>query len=141
MSGNYDDWDQTYYNDAYQRLMSRKAAPPGPSLGTCCLHLNETRNCNGPDQNLWATISLIDNKKDEVFRNDILNSINDAKPWVIITPFGPTMRVTGENQGDYVQFDYGNIDWKSSDTETTNQNGWCSIGGELDVQKKPCFQD
>jgi hypothetical protein len=133
VSGNYDDWDQTHYDDAYQKLMSRKAPPPEPALGICCFHLTEIQSCFGLGNDLYATISLLDNNKNEVYKNTTLNPINDKEPWEFTTPFGPKMRITGEHEGDYVQFNYGNIDWKSSDTETTNQNGWCSTGGELDV--------
>jgi hypothetical protein len=60
-----------------------------------------------------------------------LNSINEREPWEFTTPFGPSMRIIGEKYGKYVQFNYGNINWKSNDTQETNQNGWCSTGGEL----------
>jgi hypothetical protein len=36
---------------------------------------------------------------------------------------------------NYRQYAYGNIRWKSSDAASTNQYGWCSVGGELETFK------
>jgi hypothetical protein len=97
---------------------------------------------------LFATISLVDNDKKELYRNTTLTLINYSKePWEFTTPFGPQMRVigvttsaTGLTEDDYVQFNYGSITWKSNDTLASNPNGECSTGGEWDVRSSSGFQ-
>jgi hypothetical protein len=95
--------------------------------------LTEYHDCFGFAADLYASISILDHDKKEVYKNTDENPINDKAPSQFTTPFGPDMRITGEHTGDYVQFDYGNIHWASTDTAESNKDGSCTVGGELEL--------
>lgn len=103
MDGSFENWDDHYYNkNLFKELKKRAKAntAPKPSPGRCCFHLTEFETCANQDQNLFATIKMVDTNKNTVYQNDTQNSVNDKSPWVLKAPFGGSdLRIAGEHSG------------------------------------------
>jgi lysophospholipase L1-like esterase len=111
----------------------KPASPAGASnyqAGTCNFHLKETVTCQANSENLFATIKLLDNGKNQIgatSNNGVGKGpgINVAAPLSLTSKLPLTLLVTGQHAGDYVQFAYGAVTWKSTNTNGPAQ---CSQG-------------
>lgn len=95
------------------------------AAGSCCFHLIEHQSCEPWDSNLYASVTLLDNNKNTIYTTpgDRGIPINDKDGGGSIQgPLPNSIRITGEHQGDYIQFSYGGDSWTSND-------GRCSAGG------------
>lgn len=107
--------------------------PPDYAPGTCSFHLDEWENCDAEDKNLFAIITMYDNNKAVIGqttvdenKNPLGDPINNANPLNFQSKLPHPLRVTGEHQNDYVQFDYGDLHWQS---RIPNGGASCSVGG------------
>ena len=58
--------------------------------------------------------------------NPLGDPINDSDPLSFTSKLPNPLRVTGEHEHDYIQFDYGDLHFQS---RTPNGGGQCSVGG------------
>jgi hypothetical protein len=101
------------------------------ATGTCSFHLVESQTCDDNSKNLYATIKLLDNNKKVIGTTANINdgkgpSINNVDPFSFDSALPYTIVVTGEHRGDYLQFAYGGVSWKST---TSKGEAGCSQGG------------
>jgi hypothetical protein len=127
--------ESAYNNAAAGRDGTPQAVPmPAPLAyqpGTCSFHLTEFQTCGNVSDNLYASIKLLDNGKNVIgttalVNNDMGPSINDADPFSMDRLLPYPLVVTGEHEGDYIQFSYDGLAWKSTDS---NGAGNCKQGG------------
>lgn len=111
---------------------SPSSTPSAYAPGTCSFHLTETQTCGSDASNLWATIHLLDNNKGDLGSTPTDTSkpygaaINVAAPYTFKSKLPNPLIITGEHQGDYVQFSYGGLQWTSKDTAG---KATCKLGG------------
>ena len=105
------------------------STPPAYAPGTCSFHLDEWESCLDDSKNLYAQIKMFDNDKNVIGQtvvdpatNPLGDPINvgDSLDFQSKLPFA--LQVTGEHEGDYVQFNYNGLNFKSTDSG-------CSVGG------------
>ena len=63
-------------------------------------------------------------------------SINNNDPCTMNCQLRNPVTITGEHEGDYVQFTYGSISWRSTDNQQGTV-GWCSVG-DWDNSQQHC---
>lgn len=109
--------------------------PPAPApsyaAGTCSFHVDEYQDCSDDSQNLFAVITMYDNSKTVIGQTDtsqdsIGAGINAGDPYSFTSKLPQPLIVTGEHEGDYIQFQYGSLQWTS---RTTTGPATCSNGG------------
>lgn len=115
------------------------AAPPAYASGTCSFHLDEWEDCASDDKNLFAKITMYDNNKAvigqtnvDAAKNPLGDPINANDPLSFQSKLPYTLVVVGEHRGDYVQFNYNGLQFRSSDTTgeaTCSNGGWDPRGG------------
>ena len=99
--------------------------------GTCSFHLDEWQDCNDDYNNLYAIITLYDDKKNKIAETSadkqLGDPINDSDPLHFKSKLPYDLVVVGEHENDYVQFNYNGLQWKSRDTSgpaTCSNGGW-----------------
>ncbi len=109
------------------------SSSPAPyATGTCSFHLVETQDCADMASNLFAIVTLYDNKKNIIGQtptdeeHPIGKPINVKDPYNFDSKLPQVIVITGEHENDYVQFAYGSLQWTSM---TTNGAATCSNGG------------
>ena len=113
--------------------------PPQPEYtnGICSIDVTEQRVCNPPDSDLFGVITILD-FDDNVLCNGSNQrcSINNNNPCTMNCQLPNPITITGEHEGDYVQFTYGSISWRSTDNQQGGP-GWCNTG-EWDNSQLHC---
>ena len=104
---------------------------PSYAKGRCSFHLDEWWDCDVPTSNLYATLKLLDNNKNVIGQTNnppsVLGvSINANNPLSLDSKLPHPLVITGEHEGDYVQFTYGSVSWN---TTTPSDGGNCNTGG------------
>lgn len=86
--------------------------------------------CIGVEQNLKAEITLKDGAGTEIGTSGLVN-IDDQNPYSFWSALIHPLRVTGEHQGDYIQFNYGELSWTSAkeNKDGDSLRAACSTGG------------
>ena len=109
------------------------STPPAYAPGTCSFHLDEWQNCADDSSNLFAIITMYDNNKVVIGQtqtdgtnNPLGDPINDSDPLFFTSKLPNPLKVTGEHEHDYIQFDYGDLHFQS---RSPNGGGQCSVGG------------
>jgi len=120
--------------DAVNQVVASTSPPPPPpppfASGTCSFHIKETQDCGNDDYNLFANIQLKDNAGTAIGGTSGADPLITASHHLSLGSKLPyTLEVTGEMRGDYVQFSYGGIGWKSTDKNENGNQGWCNQGG------------
>ena len=105
--------------------------PPAYATGTYAFHLTETKTCVDDSKNLFAIVKLVDASKVDigdtpVNSNPLGAPINAADPYSFDSKLPNPIVITGENRGDYIQFMYGEVLWKSTDI---GGQANCNLGG------------
>lgn len=59
-------------------------------------------------------------------KNPLGDPINNADPLNFQSKLPKPLKVTGEHENDYIQFDYGDVHFQS---RTPNDGGSCTVGG------------
>ena len=119
-------------------------ASPAYATGRCSYHLQEWQNCQPPND-LSAVIRLLDNDGHDIGdsainpsdpnKTQIGEPINDGHPYYFISKLPHPLVIVGEHMNDYVQFYYGDLEWRST---TTTGNATCSNGGWWPVDGPVC---
>ena len=110
-------------------------APPSPAYatGTCAFHLTETQDCADDSKNLYAIVKLVDANKADIGDTPVTDSnplgapINAGDPYSFDSKLPNPIVITGEHKGDYIQFTYGSLSWKSTDK---GGQASCNVGGQ-----------
>ena len=104
--------------------------PPAYATGTCSFHVVEWQDCASNSQNLFANITMYDNDKNTIGQTPSTDNsgdpIDDSKPYSFTSKLPNPMRVTGEHQHDYIQFNIGDLAFTS---RTTTGPATCKNGG------------
>ncbi len=109
------------------------ASPPAYVTGTCSFHLTETQDCQPDSKNLFAVIGLKDGAGNDIGDTSVNPStdpigegINDGSSYSFNSKLPNPLIVTGEHENDYIQFQYGGLNWQS---KTPNGGARCNNGG------------
>ena len=109
------------------------AAPPAYAPGTCSFHLDEWQTCADDASNLFAVITMYDNNKavsgqtpPDGSNGALGDPINNSDPLFFSSKLPNPLKVTGEHENDYIQFDYGDLHFQS---RSPNGGAVCSVGG------------
>ncbi|KAL8740124.1 MAG: hypothetical protein Q9190_007142, partial [Brigantiaea leucoxantha] len=112
---------------------SSSPPPPAYAPGTCSFHLDEWEDCADDSSNLFAKITLYDNNKAIIgqtqidpAQNPLGDPINNSNPLLFNSKLPNALKVTGEHEHDYIQFDYGDLHFQS---RNPNGGGQCTVGG------------
>ncbi|KAF2260110.1 SGNH hydrolase [Lojkania enalia] len=110
-------------NDAYQL-----------THGLCSFHMKEFAICTRGERLLKAYVMpLLDHVKLRIggTTDSQPRDINDWEPYSMTSDLPDTLKITGENVGDYVQFNYQDKSWTTDahDYPEGNNDGWCDTGG------------
>ncbi|KAK0510954.1 hypothetical protein JMJ35_006506 [Cladonia borealis] len=112
-------------------ILPSSTPPPPYATGTCSFHLIETQDCASDSSNLFANVTLYDNDKSVIGQTNtdddsVGEPINASDPYEFDSKLPNAIVITGEHEGDYVQFTYGSLSWRS---RTTTGSATCSNGG------------
>ena len=106
--------------------------------GTCSFHLNEWQDCNDDSNDLYAIITLYDDKKNKIAETSadqtLGDPINASDPLHFKSKLPYDLVVVGEHHKDYVQFNYNGLLWTNRDTSgpaTCSNGGWDPRGGSI----------
>ncbi|KAK4496239.1 hypothetical protein PRZ48_012219 [Zasmidium cellare] len=105
-------------------------APYAP--GVCSFHMAENEApCVSQSDDFSASILLKDNTGAEIGNTNGFASIDANSPLSLGSKLPQPLVVTGEHQGDYVQFTYGDISWtnKAPTINGTETLAHCNNGG------------
>lgn len=122
---------------------SSTAAPPSAyATGICAFHLTETQDCDPDTKNLFAIINLKDGQGKDIgdttvdkAKDPIGDSINVGSSYSFTSKLPNPLVVTGEHQGDYIQFTYGSLGWTN---KSPNGGANCNDGGWNPKQGPNC---
>ncbi|KAF2166923.1 hypothetical protein M409DRAFT_22975 [Zasmidium cellare ATCC 36951] len=110
--------------------LTTPAGPPAPSPspyagGVCSFHMAENEApCVSQSEDFSASILLKDNSEAEIGNTKGFASIDANNPLYLDSKLLEPLAVTGEHQGDYVQFTYGRISWTN---KTPMMNGTVTV--------------
>ncbi|GME29000.1 putative esterase family protein [Neofusicoccum parvum] len=103
------------------------------ATGTCSFHLDEYEApCLSDANNLSADIVLKDNAGTEIGNTGGNKGINAGSSLSLSSKLPSQLVVTGEHQGDYVQFTYGDLSWTNGEPKKDDGGAtlaYCNSGG------------
>ena len=117
---------------------SPSSPPPRYATGTCQIHVKEYETCLDEARNLYAVVTMWDNAGTQIGKTDQSSpgvSINANNDYPFYSSLSDALVITGEHDGDYVQFSLGAMSWKSSDS---SGSPYCSTGGWDPSQGPQC---
>lgn len=99
-------------------------------------------HCLTNSKNLVASLKLMDDKKETIGKTDISGGslgehIDAGNSYRFKSKLHNDLVITGEHQGDYVQFTVGDISWTSSEA---NGGANCAMGGWDPKHGPSCFR-
>ncbi|KAF2501532.1 SGNH hydrolase [Lophium mytilinum] len=104
---------------------------PGPPYepGMCTVHVREYQSCGKNEDSLSAEVEIRDNSGTVVGTSEGRKAINDNAPLRLSSKLPQDLVITGEHQGDYVQFTYGSLHWTSGDKKDgDDDDAYCILG-------------
>jgi hypothetical protein len=104
----------------------------------CHIHVWQHENCNPDNSNFQASIQMWDAAGKEILAITGLQDINDNEhggSWA--SKLESRITLTGEHQGDYIQFSVADQAWPSNQSDKSKDN-WCNTGGWDPKQGPSC---
>ena len=108
--------------------------------GVCSFNLSETQTCQDKNMNLYAILTLLDGKRNQIGQtvtndsNPFGDSINQGNSTTFTSGLPYQILVTGEHDKDDVHFLYGKFDWTS---KTKKGDAHCKSGHWKEVHGVP----
>ncbi|CAF9941749.1 hypothetical protein IMSHALPRED_002875 [Imshaugia aleurites] len=107
-------------------------ATPASTTSTCKIHVDEYEACGSESSGLFANVSMA-NSNGDVLDETVLNvtfplgmPINVGDTYTFLPQLSPAIMITGEHEGDYIQFTQGDMSWTN---RTTTGVAKCTNGG------------
>lgn len=111
---------------------STATATQTSATSTCKIHVDEYEPCGLESSDLYANVSM-ENGNGDTIGETVINStypwgmpINVNDSYSFQPTLLPAIMITGEHEGDYVQFTQGDLSWTS---RTTTGVAICTNGG------------
>lgn len=102
------------------------------ATSTCKIHVDEYEVCGAESSDLFADVSMTNGDRVTIAET-VINStypwgmpINVGDSYSFDLPLSPPIVITGEHEGDYIQFTQGDLSWTS---RTTTGAAICKNGG------------
>lgn len=99
---------------------------------TCKIHIDEYEICGDESSDLFANVSMV-NGDGDVIGETVINTtyplgmpINAGDTYSFQPLLSEAIMITGEHEGDYIQFTQGDMSWTS---RTTTGVATCTNGG------------
>lgn len=103
-------------NNSVTTSASPTTSTQGYASGICSIHVNEEDRCNPSDSDLFGTVTIKDFGGNVLCGgSDLIVPLNDKNPGKLNCQLPYPITITGEHVGDYVQFTYGSLSWRSTD--------------------------